>query len=140
MPHYEEIGNYIHEKGKKSIVHFDANNKLLSPEIAKAPIDIVESFTPPPDCDLSLKEALAVWHNKIIWMNFQSSVHLASEEISAATTRQLLAEAGDGSRIIMGISENVPKERWGISYPAISRVLLNEGRLPLKKQELCEDP
>jgi hypothetical protein len=47
-------------------------------------------------------------------------------------TRQLLREAAPGDRFLIGITEDVPADRWRGNYQAILRVLKTEGRLPLR--------
>lgn len=81
LPHYEELAEVLHRRGKLLLVHLDANCKLLGSAIAASGIDIVEAFTPAPDTDLSLAEARALWPEKTLWLNFPSSVHLASDEV-----------------------------------------------------------
>ncbi|MFH0963237.1 MAG: uroporphyrinogen decarboxylase family protein [Planctomycetota bacterium] len=131
-PHYEEAAEVLHRHGKLIGVHFDANTRLLARAIARSSLDYIEAFTPPPDCDLPLAEALAAWPDKTLWINFPSSVHLASRERIADAMRALLREAGTGERLIVGITEDVPEDRWQESFLAITEVLNSEGTLPLR--------
>jgi hypothetical protein len=100
--------------------------------VAGSALDYIEAFTPAPDTDLSLAEARAAWPDKVLWINFPSSAHLAPLPAIEEKTRQLLREAGDGRGFLMGITEDVPEERWRGNFLAISRVLNEEGRLPLR--------
>ena len=133
VPHYEEFADICHEHGKLMGVHMDANNKLLAPIVARTKMDYVEAFTPPPDCDFSVAEARAAWPGKVLWINFPSSVHLQPPDQVEAMTRQLLDEASPGDRFLVSITEDVPEDKWQQSFLAISRVLINDGRLPLGK-------
>ncbi len=92
LPNYEEAAEFLHAKGKLLGVHFDANCRLLAPGIARSSIDYVEAFTPAPDTDMTLAEARAAWPDKILWINFPSSVHLDSLEVIADTTRRICCE------------------------------------------------
>ncbi|NOZ27421.1 MAG: hypothetical protein GXP39_05125 [Chloroflexi bacterium] len=131
LPHYDEAAEVLHAHGKLLGVHFDANVRLLAPGIARSKIDYVEAFTPIPGSDMTLAEARAVWPDKILWINFPSSVHLAPISTVEETTRQLLREAAPGDRFIIGITEDVPSDRWQETFPAILRTIRQEGRLPL---------
>ena len=48
----------------------------LSKAIAGTALDYIEAFTPAPDTDMTLAEARAAWPDKVLWINFPSSVHL----------------------------------------------------------------
>ena len=132
LPVYEEAAEALHARGKLLGVHFDANCRLLAPGIARSKIDYIEAFTPAPDTDMTLAEARVAWPDKILWINFPSSVHLQPLPAIEAMTRQLLREAAPGDRFLMGITEDVPADRWRGNYEAILRVLKTEGRLPLR--------
>ena len=132
LPHYNELGEMLHEHGKLLSVHFDGKTKLIASAIAGSQVDIVESFTPHPEGDMSLAEARAAWPDKILWINFPSSLHHGDVSSVEEATRQLLREAGRGDRFLIGIKELVPKDKWQVNVSAMSRVLDSEGRLPLR--------
>ncbi|MHB0875618.1 MAG: hypothetical protein ACYC5O_06210 [Anaerolineae bacterium] len=131
LPQYEEAADVLHQHGKLLGVHFDANTRPLAPGIARSKLDYIEAFTPVPTCDMTVAEARAAWPDKVLWINFPSSVHLDSIETIEATTRQLLREAAPGDRFLIGITEDVPADRWQGNFAAILRVINQEGRLPL---------
>lgn len=128
LPHYNELGEVLHRHGKQLLVHLDGNCGLLADLIAASEIDIIEAFTPAPDTDMTLAEARAAWGDKVLWLNFPSSVHLSSDEVVYETTRDLLAQDGGSQRLLMGITEDVPEHRWQGSFLAISRALREQGR------------
>jgi hypothetical protein len=120
LPDYQEAAEIIHKKGKLLGSHLDGNNKLIAELVAKSPLDYIEAFTPSPDTDMTLKEAMEIWKDKILWINFPSSVHLKSEEEIKKTTEELLKEAGENkNRLIVGITENVPYDKWEKSFSTI---------------------
>ena len=59
-------------------------------------------------------------------MNFPSSVHLEGPEAVEAMTRRMIEEAGATERFLIGITEDVPPDRWAENYAAILRAC--EGR------------
>ncbi len=129
VPHYDECAELLHAHGKQLCVHLDGNCRLLADAIGASTIDCIEAFTPY-ESDMTLAEARQAWPDKVLWINFPSSVHLAETPVIEETTRRLLREAIPGDRFLVGITENVPAEVWQRSYTAISRVLREEGRLP----------
>ncbi|MEW6751499.1 MAG: hypothetical protein AB1505_11060 [Candidatus Latescibacterota bacterium] len=129
LPHLNEFATLMHESGKLASVHLDAAVWLFEELIGISAIDCVEAFTPPPDGDLSVAHARSVWPDKVLWVNFPTSVHLRPVAEVEAVTRQLLREAASGLRFILGITENLPPDRWRESLPAILRVLNAHGQL-----------
>jgi len=110
--HYNEAAEVMHKHGKFIGVHMDDNCALLAEAIGKSNLDYIEAFTPAPDTDMTLKKARAAWPDKVIWMNYPSSVHLKSDEEVEKKTVDLLNELDSVDAIIMGITEDIPEERW----------------------------
>ena len=86
----------------------DANNRLLAPLVADTSLDFIESFTPPPECDLSIKDARELWPGMAVLLNFPSSLHLKGPEGVAEAARAYLREASPGDRFVFGQLENLP--------------------------------
>jgi hypothetical protein len=121
-PRYREYAELLAASGKRTVVHMDGALRALAEAVAATPVGIVEAFTPPPDGDLSVAEARAAWPGKALWLNFTSSMHLASPQRIAEHTRELVRE-GAGGGFAVGITENVPDPAWRTSLPAILRTL-----------------
>jgi hypothetical protein len=119
VPHYNEAAEIMHKQGKLIGCHFDANTRLIAKDIADTDLDYIEAFTPAPDTDMSLAEARQAWPNKVLWLNFPSSIHLKPDAEVKKATLSLLEEAGTPDGLLMGITENVPKDRWQGSLRAI---------------------
>jgi len=83
----------------------------------------VEAFTPAPDTDMTLAEALEAWPDKVLWINFPSSLHLAGVDRIKAATREFVELARQTNRVIIGITEDIPADRWQESLSAISEVI-----------------
>lgn len=118
VPHYEEAAEILHKRKKFLACHFDAGMKILKDEIAKTSLDIIEAFTPFPDTDMTLKEAKLAWPKKVLWINFPSSIHLASEDVIFNTTEKIMDESGS-EKVIIGITEDVPENKWQRNYQVI---------------------
>jgi hypothetical protein len=123
IPLYNECAEALHAKGKLLGSHLDGNNRLWAADVAACALDYVEAFTPAPDTDMTLDDALAAWPDKVLWINFPSSMHLVSLERIRQTARQIVAAARDTGRIILGITEDVPPDRWQENLLAISEVI-----------------
>ncbi len=119
LPHYNEAAEIFHEHGKLLGGHFDANCGPLAASIAKTDLDYIEAFTPAPDTDMTLAEARAAWPDKTLWLNFPSSLHLRPDEDVEEATVGLLNELESPAGVIMGITEDVPEDRWRQSCTAI---------------------
>ena len=130
-PYYHDLADVMHSRGKRIYAHVDGATKGIADRIARTPIDIVEAFTPEPTGDLSLGEARRAWRDKVIWINFPSSVHVQPPDEVAAVTRDLLKQSGTGEGVLFGVTENVPAFAWERSLVAITDVLEAEGHLPL---------
>ncbi len=130
LPHYDEFAEIMHAHGKLMGVHMDANNRALAPLVATSKMDYVEAFTPPPDCDLSVAEAREMWPDKILWINFPSSVFLKPDEEIEETTGQILQEAAPGNGFLISITEDMPPNRWQAGMLAINCGILKYGSLP----------
>jgi hypothetical protein len=128
VQHYNEAAEVMHKHGKLIGCHFDANCKLLSKAIAGTALDYIEAFTPAPDTDMTLAEARRAWPNKVLWLNFPSSVHLRPDAEVEKTTIDLLNQAGNIDGLIMGITEDIPPDRWQNSCRAIMNGLERHAR------------
>jgi hypothetical protein len=96
-------------------------------------MDVIEAFTPVPTCDVTVAQARAAWPDKVLWINFPSSVLLQPGEEIRAETLRILREAAPGDRFLIGITEDVPEDRWRDSLSTISQTLLEQGALPNTK-------
>jgi len=122
IPNYEEAAETLHKKNKLVGVHFDANCRLLKDAIANSSIDYIEAFTPFPDTDMTMKEARKAWTDKVLWINFPSSVHLRTKDKIIETTSKIIDDAGQQG-LIIGITEDVPEDRWQESYMTIMQTI-----------------
>jgi len=109
LPHIERACQTLHAAGKYAGAHLDGNNRLIAADVAGTALDFIESFTPPPDCDLPLTEARRAWPEKTLMVNFPSSLHLQGPAAVRAHARRLLEEGvGNGRRFMVGVIEDVP--------------------------------
>ncbi len=127
LPYYNEIAEIMAQKGRPVVVHMDGDLKPLWSAIAESKIRGLDSFSPPPDNDTSAAKAAELWPDKVLMLNFPSSVHIRSDEEIYRTAMQILEEAGHTGRLQIQISENVPPGVYKTSYPAIVRAIHDFG-------------
>ena len=119
IQHYDEAAEIMHRHDKLIGCHFDANCKLLANAIARTNLDYIEAFTPAPDTDMTLGEARHAWPDKVLWLNFPSSAHLKSDATVEQMTVDLLDEVESVDGLLVGVTENMPPDRWQDSCQAI---------------------
>jgi len=118
-PMYDELGSMLAERGASLFVHMDGFLKPLRHEIAASLVGGMDSFTPTPDCDMTITEALEAWPEKILWVNFPSSVFMQSEDEIRKKVNEILSCAGHSGKLQIQISENIPLDRWRSSFPIL---------------------
>ena len=119
LPHYHEAAEVFHRQGKLLGCHYDANCRLLAGAIATSGLDYIEAFTPAPDTDMTLGEARQAWPHQVLWLNFPSSLHLNPDAEVEQATVALLNQVERPDGIIMGVTEDMPEDRWRGSCQAI---------------------
>ncbi|UCD73446.1 MAG: hypothetical protein JSW01_02035 [Candidatus Bathyarchaeota archaeon] len=134
LPSYTKCAEMLHAKGKLLDVHMDGRLKNISSLIANSDIDIVEAFTPPPMGDFSIEEALSMWKEKILWVNFPSSVSvlMGPSDVKKYLVEQLKLMIPGARLLIIASTENyLPEENLRVMTEVMQRA-----RLPLSKEEI----
>lgn len=119
LPHYAEAAEIMHRNGKLIGCHFDAKCRMLAAEIGETDLDYIEAFTPSPDTDMTVADARRAWPDKVLWINFPSSLHRRDDATIEGVAARLAEEAGHPDGFLVGITENMPPDRWQSSCPAI---------------------
>ena len=128
VPLYNEAGEIFKKYGKYLGSHLDGNNKIWADLVANSGLDYIEAFSPSPDTDMTIEEAFNIWKGKLLWINFPSSLHLSSLKEIEKATRKIIEASLPDNRLIIGITEDIPEDRWQKTLPVISRVI-NEMRI-----------
>lgn len=130
LPHIEEACELLGKNGKWAGAHLDAENELLAPLVAETSLDLIESFTPPPDCNLPLAEARRLWPDKTIQINFPSSLHLGGPEVVKKAAAEIIKEAAPGNRFVVGVSEDISEGGVNTLVP-LAQAVYDHGRTPV---------
>lgn len=126
VPWYDELAERLGDD-VPVYVHMDGDLKPLWPAIGESRVRGLDSMSPPPDNDTSPGNAIALWPEMRVCINFPSSIHLAPGEHVYAVTMEFLEQAGRSGRFQIQISENVPPFAWRTSYPEIVRAIRDFG-------------
>jgi hypothetical protein len=133
MPVYEQQARALHRHNKLLAVHMDGRVNNLKELIAETPIDIVEALPPPPMGDLPLREALAVWTDKAIWVSMPGGIYELGPAETTGYTVELLREAIPGERLVINMSaENLVSNENLLAVTAV----LEHAALPLTLEEV----
>jgi hypothetical protein len=108
LPCLREFAACMEENGKKLGSHMDADNRLMMDILAESSLRLIEAFTPPPDCSVSVAEARRAWPQSLLWVNFPASILVGSDGRIREVAGEILDQAGDRRGFLMGITEDVP--------------------------------
>jgi hypothetical protein len=123
VPFYDELAGMLAERDVPVFVHMDGHLKPLWRAIGGSGVRGIDSLSPPPDNDTSVAQALSMWPQMRLFVNFPSSVHVAPPEKVYARAQQILTEGGNSGRIQIQVSEDVPPGVWRTSFPQIIRAI-----------------
>ncbi|MFH1741030.1 MAG: uroporphyrinogen decarboxylase family protein [bacterium] len=132
LPFYNEVAAIMHANGKLYGVHLDGNLAALKALIARSGLDFIEGFTPPPMGDLDMKEAMAAWPSKVLWVNFPGSVFVEPEQAIIDYTVKLLKDGMGSGQFLLTIAEDLPDWRQDLNA-------LGKGIKAYQAQK-CSDP
>jgi hypothetical protein len=128
LPYYRTIAARLAEKDIPMAVHMDGDLAPLWKAIGESGVKVIDSLSPPPDNDTSAAQAVALWPDIRLLLNFPSSVHLADEMTICRRACDILGQAGHTGRLQIQVSENTPPGAWRKSFPAIAGAIRDFGR------------
>jgi|TARA_Y100000310_G_C20658574_1_gene803386 hypothetical protein len=119
LPVYKECLPMLHQAGKTVGTHYDGKLSSAKEGIAAAPIDHIESFTEPPEGDMTLAECRKAWPGKGLWSNINVGLFdLPPDQLQSEIRRKVSEGAPDGRGLALEISEDLPR-RWRQGIAAI---------------------
>ena len=123
LPVYTECFPMLQTSGKIVGVHYDGQLSAVKKLIAEAPVDLIESLTPPPEGDMTLADCRAAWPEKLFWSNINVECYdLPAEKLKQAVLERVAEAAPDGRRLAFEVSEQYP-ENWKQSIPVVLEAL-----------------
>jgi hypothetical protein len=123
VPLYNELADMLAERDALVFVHMDGDLKPLWGAISDSRVGGIDSLAPTPDNDTSVAQAVSMWPDKLLYVNYPSSVHLGSSEEIYTQAQEILEAAGHTRHLQIQISENVPFDVWRQSLPVIAAAI-----------------
>lgn len=123
VPYYRAISERLAEKQIPLFVHMDGDLRPLWDAIGESGVKGLDSLSPPPDNDTSVADAVSVWPDMRLLVNFPSSVHLSDSETIYNRAIEILEQGGHTGLLQIQISENMPPNTWQKSFPEIVRAI-----------------
>lgn len=123
LPYYKAISEQMAEKEIPLFVHMDGDLKPLWKAIGESGVMGLDSLSPPPDNDTSVSDAVSMWPEMRLLVNFPSSVHVSDPKTIYRKAQEILAQGGHTGRLQIQISENMPPDAWQKSFPEIARAI-----------------
>lgn len=127
LPLYRELSGMLVERGIPVFCHMDGDLRALREAIGESGLGGLDSFSPAPDNDMTVADAVGAWPGMRLFLNFPSSVHLAAPDAVYERARRILDEGARTGRMCIQISENVPPGVWRRSFPQILRAIEDFG-------------
>jgi len=124
VPLYKQILDIMRSAGKRLLVHYDGKVRVIADDIAALDIDGIDSFTEPPEGDMTVAEARAAWPGKFLWVHPNLDAYRLLDDHFVEKIRRLAREAGP-SRFCLMISEEVPPD-WETKIPLALKALESE--------------
>ena len=118
---YQEAVPFLEAAGKRVMVHYDGELKVIRNQIAKAPFHMIESLTEPPEGNMTYDECRLAWPEKGFWGNINVELYGRSPEELAEQVIAKRERAGKRA-LAFEISEDVPAN-WRESVPVVLETL-----------------
>ena len=131
LPFHNEFVRMAHEKGKITSIHCDGGLDRLKDLIAELEHDVIHAITPPPIGNLPISEALDVWPDKVLWINYE--YHFMGAKALKKHLLDLLRSIIPGYRVIMDVST----ERWvPLDCLQMFTEIMSRATLPLTEKKI----
>jgi hypothetical protein len=114
---YKETIPVLEAAGKRVMVHYDGELRIIAAHIAQAPFHIVESLTEPPEGDMTYDECRAAWPDKAFWGNINLDWYYRPQDELCAAVIAMRERAGKRG-FAFEISEDLPSN-WETSVPVV---------------------
>ena len=121
FPLYKQILGILQAADKRLHVHYDGRLRLISKDIAALDIEGIDSFTEPPEGDMSVAEARAAWPDKFLWFHPNLGWYRLPPRELADNIRRCICEA-EQHRYCLMISEEIPPA-WETNIPFLLNML-----------------
>ncbi len=122
-PMYDYACKLLNEAGKLTFSHYDGDNLSLKDCIASVDINIIEAFTPPPMCDMTIAQARKAWPDKVVSINFPAVLFSEPADVIEKYVCDYMAEGGSEGKFVIGCTEEFDFARFDHTFSAIARAM-----------------
>ncbi|MBI4026063.1 MAG: hypothetical protein HY360_13845 [Verrucomicrobia bacterium] len=120
VPLYSKILAIANAAGKRVLVHYDGQLRVIADQVAKLDFDGIDSFTPPPEGDMTVAEARQQWPDKMLWCHPPLGWYRERETLGRLI-KGMARDAGP-KRFCLMISEDIPPD-WEQTVPQVLMTL-----------------
>ena len=110
MREYDDAYAVLHPAGKLLGTHLDGRNGLIMDLIAEAKLDYIEAYDPV--MSPGVAKATEIFGDKLLSLHFPSAWQTHDEKQIVKDTIGLIEAAKDPGRLIIGITEDAPMDRY----------------------------
>ena len=121
VPLYRQILDILSTEDKRLLVHYDGQLRVIADDITALDIDGIDSFTEPPEGDMTIKQARVSWPDKFLWVHPNLGWYSLPEVELKVHIRRAVKAAGP-TRYCLMISEDIPPD-WQRTVPAVLNTL-----------------
>jgi hypothetical protein len=114
---YNECMPAFEKGGKRVMVHYDGGLSVITDQIKRAPFQILESLTEPPEGDMTYDKCREVWQDKVFFGNINIGHYYKPEKELREAVIGMRERAGKKA-LAFEISEDLPRN-WEQSFPII---------------------
>jgi hypothetical protein len=131
LPSHNKFVRMAHDAGKVTAIHCDGRLNGLKHLIPKLEHDVIHAITPPPVGNLPIREALDLWKDKVLWINYE--YHFMGPEALKKHLLELLRSIIPGYRVVMDAST----ERWvPTDCLRMFANIMSQATLPLTEEKI----
>ncbi len=110
-PWLQEANEFLHRKGKFTLVHADGEMRRLIPLVPETGLDVAEAWSPFPMTSVTTRELREAWGDRVtVWGGLPTVIFEPSysdAEFSAYVIN-LFREIAPGNNFILGMGDNFP--------------------------------
>ena len=134
-PWLRETTEFLHAKGKLTLIHCDGEIRRLIPLILESGIDVAEAWSPAPMTSVTTAELRKAWGDRItIWGGLPTLIFEPnfSDERFEEYVINLFREVAPGHNFIVGMGDNFPIDGDINRVRRVVELIDRYGTLPIK--------
>ena len=121
VPVYQEAVPILEQSGKRVMVHYDGELKVIADQIADAPFHMIESLTESPEGNMLYDECRSAWPDKVFWANINVDLYYEPAVVLRQAVVDKRQRAGKRA-FAFEISEDLPTN-WRETIPVVLKTL-----------------